>query len=58
MDILALHLSPRKNGNSAIMLKEFLRGAREAGAEAIGFAVADLKIKPVQGCSAWEQTGG
>ena len=57
MVILALHLSQRKTGNSAIMLKEFLRGAREAGAEAVEFSVADLKIKPCQGCSACEKTG-
>lgn len=57
MDILALHLSPRKNGNSAIMLDEFLRGARDSGAEATVFSVADHDIQPCKGCSACEKTG-
>ena len=56
-DILALHLSPRKNGNSAIMMKEFLRGARDAGAGATEFYIADLNIKSCRGCSACEKTG-
>lgn len=57
MDILALHLSPRKNGNSDAMLKEFLRGARDAGAEIVDFSVADLNIQPCLGCSSCEKTG-
>ena len=57
MDILALHLSPRKNGNSAVMMKEFLRGTHDAGAESVEFSVADLNIKPCHGCGACEKTG-
>lgn len=57
MDILGLHLSPRKNGNSALMLEEFLRGAREAGAGAVSYSVADLNIKHCMGCGACESTG-
>lgn len=57
MDILGLHLSPRKNGNSADMLKEFLRGAKEAGAEVQQISVADHKIEACTGCGACEKTG-
>jgi hypothetical protein len=44
-------------GNSAVMLEEFLRGAREAGAAAQSFSVADHNIKACQGCGACEKTG-
>ncbi len=57
MDILALHLSPRRNGNSADMLKEFLRGTEDGGASATYFSVSDLKIEPCIGCAACEETG-
>lgn len=57
MDILGLHLSPRKNGNSAAMLDEFLRGAQAAGAEVTRFSVSDHNIQPCRGCSACEKTG-
>ena len=58
MTILALHLSPRKNGNSEIMLDEFLRGVRQASSsEVIKFSVADHNIEPCTGCSICEKTG-
>lgn len=57
MDILALHLSPRKNGNSAAMLDEFLSGAQSAGARAEKFSVADLAIGPCIECGSCETTG-
>ncbi|MDL2226600.1 flavodoxin family protein [Deltaproteobacteria bacterium OttesenSCG-928-M10] len=57
MDILALHLSPRKNGNSEIMLDEFIRGAEEAGAAVEKFSVADHRIEPCAGCAVCEETG-
>ncbi|UQZ90293.1 flavodoxin family protein [Deltaproteobacteria bacterium Smac51] len=57
MDILALHLSPRKNGNSAAMLEEFLKGARSTGASAESYSVTDLKIHPCIECGQCEKTG-
>ncbi len=57
MDILGLHLSPRKKGNSADMLAEFSRGANEAGAETGCFSVAEHNIKPCMDCGACEKTG-
>ncbi|MGL4208285.1 MAG: flavodoxin family protein [Candidatus Adiutrix sp.] len=57
MDILALHLSPRKNGNSAVMLREFVKGASSTGAQVTSFAISDHNIKPCIGCAACEKTG-
>ncbi len=57
MDILALHFSPRKNGNSARMLEEFLKGAQSAGASAQTFSAADLKIQPCVECGGCDTTG-
>ncbi|MDR0882329.1 MAG: flavodoxin family protein [Candidatus Adiutrix sp.] len=57
MDILGLHLSPRRNGNSAAMLEEFLRGARHGGAAAESYFVADHDIRACTGCAACEETG-
>lgn len=57
MDILALHLSPRKKGNSEVMLDEFLRGAHESGATSTVFSVSDHNVKPCIGCGACEKTG-
>lgn len=57
MDILALHLSPRKDGNSDIMLDEFLRGARQAGSVVEKIRIADHHIKHCLGCSNCEKTG-
>lgn len=57
MDILALHLSPRKNGNSEVMLDEFIRGAEDAGASVEKFSVADHRIEPCTGCAVCETTG-
>jgi len=57
MDILGLHLSPRKKGNSTDMLAEFMRGVKEAGAVGESFSVADHHIKPCMGCGACEKTG-
>jgi multimeric flavodoxin WrbA len=57
MDILGLHLSPRKGGNSEDALAEFIRGARQSGAEAETFSVADRRIEPCRACAACETTG-
>ncbi len=60
MKILALNSSPRKaRGGTSLLLKTFLEGAKEAGAEIALLYVHDLKIKPCQGCFAcWVKTPG
>jgi multimeric flavodoxin WrbA len=46
MKVLGIFGSPRKNGNTEALLKEFLRGCRDAKAEAEEIYLRDLKITP------------
>ncbi len=57
MLVLGLQGSPRKNGNTAIMLSEFLRKAEELGAETMALFVPDLKITPCKECGTCETKG-
>jgi multimeric flavodoxin WrbA len=55
--VLGLNGSPRKDGNSAMILEEVLRSARECGCETIRLDVADLDICGCRSCWACEETG-
>ncbi len=46
MKILGIYGSPRRGGNTDLLLKELLRGCREAGAEIEEIFLRDLKITP------------
>jgi multimeric flavodoxin WrbA len=46
MKILGIWGSPRKGGNSDLLLNTFLEGAREAGADVERIALRELKISP------------
>ena len=46
MKVLAIFGSPRRGGNTEALLKEFLRGCREAQAETEEVYLRDLKITP------------
>jgi multimeric flavodoxin WrbA len=51
--ILALYGSPRRKGNTATLLQEAVRGAREEGATVEEVVLRDLKISPcleIYGC--------
>lgn len=48
--VLGILCSPRKYGNSEIILKECLIGAMETGAETSMLRLADFDIKPCRGC--------
>lgn len=50
MKILGICLSPRKGGNSEILLKEALRGAKECGAKTEFLPAGKMNIKPCNGC--------
>ena len=50
MKILGLVCSPRKDGNTEILVREALSVAREAGCETDIFLVADKNIAPCDGC--------
>ncbi|MDO8490711.1 MAG: flavodoxin family protein [Dehalococcoidia bacterium] len=50
MKILGVLGSPRKKGNSEILLNEAFKGAKDAGAETELLRVSDYTIKPCDGC--------
>jgi multimeric flavodoxin WrbA len=52
-DIVAIYGSPRRKGNTSILLGEAVRGAREAGAVVEEVVLRDLKMSPcleIYGC--------
>jgi multimeric flavodoxin WrbA len=56
-NILAIYGSPRRKGNTALLLKKAVEGAREAGAGVEEIVLRDLKMSPcleIYGC---KQTG-
>ena len=58
MKVLGIVGSPRKDGNTQIMIEEVLSAAKQAGAETDIFLVYDKDIKGCDGCGACAQTGG
>ncbi len=46
LEIIAVYGSPRRKGNTATLMKEAVRGARDAGATVSEFVLRDLKISP------------
>ncbi len=51
--ILAIYGSPRRRGNTAVLLEQAVQGARDAGAEVEEFVLRDLRISPcleIYGC--------
>jgi multimeric flavodoxin WrbA len=57
MRILGICCSPRKNGNTEILVREALEAAREAGCETELILMADKKIAPCDGCNACFESG-
>lgn len=52
-NILAVYGSPRRNGNTAVLLKKAVQGARDAGADVREYVLRDMKISPcleIYGC--------
>lgn len=50
MKILGLSFSPRKDGNTVILLNQALDGARQEGAETELYSIAGKDIKSCDGC--------
>ncbi len=53
MKILAIHGSPRRKGNTSLLLDEAVRGVRETGSEVREIVLRDLKMSPcmeIYGC--------
>ena len=46
MKILAIYGSPRRRGNTSLLLKQAVAGARQAGAEVEEIVLRDLKMSP------------
>jgi multimeric flavodoxin WrbA len=57
MKILGLSCSPRKRGNTMILLEEALQGAKQEGAEVELYSIAGKTIEPCDGCRACDKTG-
>ncbi len=57
MKVLGLSCSPRKSGNTEILVSEALDGARQEGAEVELFSLSGKEIKPCDGCQACIKTG-
>ena len=57
MKVLGIYGSPRKGGNSDLLLDEALRGAAEAGSEVSSIYARDLSISGCRGCGGCEKTG-
>ncbi len=50
MKVLALEGSPRKGGNSSLLLDWVLEGVKKGGGGVVRLRVADLDIQPCTGC--------
>jgi len=46
LDILAIYGSPRREGNTSVLLKQAVQGARDAGADIEEITLRDLKMSP------------
>ena len=57
MKIFGLSCSPRREGNTEILVGEALDGARSEGAEVELFSVAGKEIQPCDGCQTCIKTG-
>ena len=57
MKVLGIVCSPRKNGNTEILVKEALDSAHKLGAETEMIKVSDVNITPCDGCETCDITG-
>ncbi len=58
MKVIAINGSPRKNGNTATLLKEALNGAESKGAEVTSINLYDLNFKGCTSCFSCKRLGG
>ncbi len=57
MKVAAFNGSPRKGGNTEVLLQEALRPIENAGHGVMKFNLNDMDIKPCQDCGGCEKTG-
>lgn len=55
--VLALYGSPRRGGNSDLLLNEFVRGCASAGATIQSIYLSQLHLKGCQGCNGCAEQG-
>ncbi len=55
--LLAISSSPRRNGNSELLLNSFGEGAKEAGRRVETVRLNDLRFRPCQACDRCSSTG-
>lgn len=55
--LLAISGSPRRMGNTELLLEEVIRAAKEAGVEAHKLVVHELNISPCNSCGRCRETG-
>jgi multimeric flavodoxin WrbA len=56
MNVLGVNGSGRGGGNTAVLVRGFLQGAREGGCETRMFELADWRIRGCDACKACKQT--
>lgn len=56
-DVLVFLGSPRKRGNSEVLIDSVIKGIEEGGGSAESIRVADLNISPCIGCGGCDKTG-
>lgn len=57
MKVIAFKGSPRKGGNTELLLNEAVRAAQEAGADVQVYDLNMLSIRPCQNCGGCDDTG-
>ncbi|MFZ5436377.1 MAG: flavodoxin family protein [Bacillota bacterium] len=55
--LLAISSSPRREGNSELLLESFVRGVQEQGWKTVTIRLNGLKFKPCQACDKCASTG-
>jgi len=57
LKVLGITCSPRRVGNTEILISEALAGAKESGAEIELLRISEMNIAPCDGCETCHQTG-
>ena len=55
--VLGISGSPRRNGNTELLIKEFMNGAKSRGHKTELFLLTELKISPCTSCDSCQRTG-
>ncbi len=55
--VLGISGSPRRNGNTELLIQEFMRGAEASGHKTELIILSELKISPCTSCGSCQKTG-